>query len=212
VYSGFPAVTRPEVSQGILALGQHPNADVRAKLAAALVAWELKLPPDDCRKRLEDVQRVAPNEPSSYELLRRLGVTLPNAPLWFPPDLLVGHEPSFHTVTGTVDNGSIEEQGELSSVIVLGEGQWELLLKARGTPLHEEWPIIRLELNGHEIGRTQVTRSEIHDIPFTFDVNRSNVYQFRLVFENYLDELDAGKPARRGLTIHGMTLHRAKKD
>jgi hypothetical protein len=210
VYSGFPALTRPEIAQGVLALGERPNADVRARLAAALVAWELKLPADDCRKRLEDVQRASPNEPSSHELLRRLNVKVPDGPLWLPPDLLVGKEPTFHTVTGTVDNGSIEEQGELSSLIVLGEGQWELLLKAHGSPLHEEWPLIRLELNGHEIGRTQVTQTEARDIPFTFVVNRSNVYQFRLVFENYLDELDAGKPARRGLWIGGMTLRRAK--
>jgi hypothetical protein len=211
VYGGFPAVTKSEIAQGILSLADRPDADVRARLAAALVAWELKLPQDECRKRLEAVQQVAPNEPSSHELLVRLGAKLPDAPLWLPPDLIVGREPSFHTVTGTVDNGGIEEQGELSSVIVLGEGHWELLLRARGAPLHEEWPIIRLELNGHEIGRTQVTRSEDHDVPFTFDVNRGNVYQLRVVFENYMDELDNGKPARRHLGIGGMMFRRAKE-
>jgi hypothetical protein len=211
VYDGFPAIRKPEVTQGVLELGDRPGGDVRAKLAAALLACELQLKDDECKRRLEAVQNVVPNEVSSHILLEKYGVNSTGVTLVLPPDLLVGHEPSFHAVTGMTDSGSIEEQGETSSIVVLSKGHYEMLITAHGTPLKEEWPIIHIELNGQEIGRTQVVTSEDHPIPFTFDVNRADAYRLRVVFENYVDELIDGKISRRGLSIGAITFRRRKE-
>ena len=211
VYDGFPAIRKPEVTQGVLELGDRPGGDVRARLAAALLACELPLADTDCKRRLEAVQTLVPNEISSRILLEKFGLPFADAMLVLPRDLLVGREPSFHAVTGMTDSGSIEEQGEASSVVFFSKGHYEMLLTARATPLKEEWPIIHIELNGQEIGRTQVVTSEDKPIPFTFDVNRADAYRLRVVFENYVDQLIDGKISRRGLTLGDITFHRRKE-
>ena len=212
VYKGFAAIREPEVTQGVLELGDRPGSDVRAKLAAALLSCELKQSDADCQRRLQAVQAVLPNELSSHMLLERYDGTKRDekATLLLPPDLLVGREPTFHAVTGMTDTGSIEEQGEASSIVVLNEGKYEMLINARAVPLREQWPIIRVELNGQLVGRTQVITSEEHPIPFTFEVNRTDAYTLRIVFENFSDSLEDGKIARRGLSIGTISFRNQK--
>ena len=212
VYKGFAAIREPEVTQGVLELGDRPGTDLRAKLAAALLSCELQRPDAECKARLQAVQTLLPNELSSRMLLERFGAPPANfkTELLLPPELLVGREPSFHAVTGMTDTGTIEEQGEASSIVVLGEGHYEMLIAARATPLREEWPIIRVELNGQLIGRTQVVTTEDHPIPFAFEVNRSDAYTLRIVFENVSDSLEDGKIARRGLSIGTLRFRRQK--
>ena len=176
VFGGFPAIKQPEVAQGILDMGDRPGADLRARLLGAMLACELKNPPDDCKRRLEAVQAMAPREISSHILLEQMGAIPFERSLVLPNELLTGHEPTFNAITGTVDTGSIEEQGEVRTILVLAKGHYEMLLNAHATPLLEQWPIIRVELDGQEIGRTQVVHSDSHGIPFTFDVKAPNVF------------------------------------
>ena len=210
VYAGFPAIKEPEIAQGILEMGDKPGADLRARLTGALLACELRNPPDDCKRRLESVQAVAPRELSSHELLERMGAVAYERALNLPLELLVGHEPRYNAVTATVDNGTIEEQGELRTIVVLGKGHYEMMLIAHGAMLLDQWPIVRVELDDQVIGHTQVNEKEDHSFPFTFNINADNVYVLRIVFENYVDALDQGKIARRGLGISSITFQRSK--
>ena len=208
IFNGFPAINHPEIAPGIMALGELPQSDLRGKLLSALLAWDQNAPPDECRRRLEAVQRVLPNEVSSYNLLRRMGKAMPDAVLQLPIELIAGPR----------IGRNVEELGELDTLVVMDQGHWEMGLNAHATPLHEEWPIIRILFQApdedrskvHEIGRTQVNRAENYDVPFTFDVNRGNIYHVKIVFENRQEDFDEGHIARRGLVINGMTFRRAK--
>ena len=135
-----------------------------------------------------------------------MGTKLADAPLWLPAELIVGKKMTTNSLLG-----AIEELGEVDTLVVLDEGHWELALNARGTPLQEEWPIIRLEFNGQEIARTQVTHYDSRDVPFTFDVHRGDIYRVKVIFENQQEMLDQGHITRRGLVINGMTFRRAKE-
>jgi len=205
IYFGFPAIKDPEMSPGIRALGDNPKSDLRAKVLAAFLAWEENEPEAERRRRLEEVRKVQPNEPSACNLLRRLGSPTADGPLWIPADLIVGKKMTTRSLLGDID-----ELGEVDTVVVLDEGNWELSVNARGTPLNEVWPIIRLELNGHVVSETQVTHSENRDVPFTFKVHRGDIYHVKIVFENMQEVLDKGSITRRGLTINGLTLRRSK--
>jgi hypothetical protein len=205
VYGGFDAVTHPEILPGIDSLSQTAN-DVRAKLLAALVAWEQHAPDEEKQRRLEEVQKVAPKEPTSYTLLQRMGQRLPDTALWLPEGLLVGKKPSLYSVLG-----GIGELGEVESLVVLDKGQWEIAVTARGVPLREIWPIIRVELNGHEIGRSQVTRSEDREVPFVCEINRSNIYHVKIVFENCETQFEGGQKAMRGVAVSGVSFRKAKE-
>lgn len=206
IYQGFPSIADPEIAPGILALGDNPGGDLRGKLLAALLAWEQNAPEAERRRRLEEVRKVLPNEPTSNNLLKRMGVAVPDAPLWLPAELIAGKK-----LTTTSLLGSIEELGEVDTLVVLDEGHWELALNARGTPLHEEWPVIRLEFNGQVIARTQVTHDDNRDVPFTFDVHCGDIYRVKVILENQQEILDQGHITRRGLVINGMTFRRAKE-
>lgn len=205
IYQGFPAITDPEIAPGVKALGDNPKGDLRAKLLAALLAWEQQEPPEELKRRLELVRKACPNEASACNLLNRLGSAVADTDLWLPHELIIGRRLSSASVLGT-----IEDLGEVDTVVVLNEGHWEVCLKARGTPLHEEWPIVRLELNGKVIGRTQVNRVEDHEVPFTLDVNHGNIYHVKIIFENRMEDIVQGRVSRRGLTINGLRLRRAK--
>jgi hypothetical protein len=239
IYEGFPAVTSPEIAPGILALGDSPKGDLRARLLAALVAWEQQVRAgrvaaparEELRRRLELVRKNCLYEVSACNLLKRLGaaargVPAPpkndqdNEPLWLSYELILGKEapprgfggansPASAAGAGSA-LGAIDELGELDTVVVLNEGHWEIGLSARGTPLHEEWPIVRLEINGKVIGRTQVNRAEEHEVPFTLDVHRGNIYHLKIVFENRKEDIVQGRIARRGLIINGISFRGAK--
>ena len=230
IYQGFPAVTDPQIAPGIKALGDSPKGDLRAKLLAALVAWEQQDPPGELKQRLEIVTKKCPNEASACNLLKRLGApevsgfrfqvsglrtgppdvkpetsNLKPEVLWLPHELIVGKRGSSESALG-----AIEELGEVDTAVVLNEGNWEVNLNARGTPLHEEWPIVRLEFNGKVVGRTQVNRMQDHEVPFTLNVNRGNIYHVKIVFENRMEDVVQGRISRRGLTINGMGFRRGK--
>lgn len=206
IYNGFPAINDPELAPGIKALGDLQNGDVRARLISALLAWERKEPKEECLRRLKEVQRVSPNEPSSRNLLKRLGEPVPDSSMWLPAELIVGKKISMTSLAG-----AIQELREVDTIVVLEKGQWELGLNARATPLHEEWPIVRIELNGEVIGRTQVTRSTDREYPFTFDVLRGDIYHVKIVFENQSEVIDQGHVSRRGLTINGLALRQTSQ-
>lgn len=205
IYQGFSAITGPELAPGIRALGDNPASDLRARLLAALLAWEQREPPEELRLRLEAVRQALPNEPNACNLLKRLGADVPDTNLWLPADLIVGRRITTQSVLGAID-----ELGEVETLVVLNEGRWEVGVNARGTPLHEEWPIIRVEFNGKEIGRTQVNRAENHEAPFTVDVNRGNIYRVKIVFQNRMEDWVEGRAARRGLVINGLSFRRGR--
>lgn len=206
VFEGLPAVSDPEIAPGINAMADTNGIDVRAKLLAALLAWEHNEPEVERRRRLEDVQKVVPGEPSSFTLLKRMGVEQPERDLWLPADLLVGDKATLFSVLG-----GIGELGETQTLCVLDKGRWEIALRARGVPLNEEWPIIRMEINGQVVGRTQVTRADEHDVPFVCEVNRGNMYRIRIVFENMSTDFQQGRRAMRGVAISGITFRKAKE-
>jgi len=206
IYQGFPAITDPEIASGVRAFSDKPGADLRGKLLAALLSWEEKEPDAERRRRLDEVRKLQPNEPSSNVLLQRMGVNVPDAPLWLPTDLIVGKNISTSSLLG-----SVEDLGEVDTLVVLDEGSWELALNARGTPLHEEWPVIRVEFNGQVIAHTQVTSSESHDVPITFKVHRGDIYRVKIIFENQQEILDQGHYTRRGLVLNGMMFRRSKE-
>ncbi|MCY3019032.1 MAG: hypothetical protein NTW87_08390, partial [Planctomycetota bacterium] len=204
IYQGFPAITDPELAPGIKALADRPESDLRARLLAALLSWEQREPREEIIRRLEAVRKLQENEPSACALLERLGVAVPQTEFWLPGDLIVGRKLSAQSGLG-----AIEDLGEVDTVVVLSEGHWEMGVNARGTPLHEEWPVIGVELNGQMIARTQVNRAEDHEVPFTFAVNRGNIYHVRIVLENRMEDMLQGRVARRGLTINGLMFRRA---
>jgi len=203
VLQGFPAISDPELVPGIYALGDNPKSGLRPRLLAALLAFELGEPKVELIRRLEAVQTVAPTEPSSRSLLNRLGVKTEGGPMRLPNELLVARK-RFHVFDGVMD-----DVGAAETIAVLDKGTWELGVVARATPLHEEWPIIRLELNGQVVTRSQVTKTEFHEVPFTFVVNRTNLYSVRIVMENQREEVDEGHIMRRGLTIDGLNMRHA---
>lgn len=208
VFEGFGAIDTPEIAPGIQRLGQVAQ-DVRGKLLAALLAWERHAPDAEKKQLLLDAQRISPGEPSSHNLLKRLNAeppALPDGSLWLPPELLISPRPSPHAM-----NGSIEEIGEIGTLVFLDEGHWEMSLRAVGTPLHEEWPVVRVELGGQILGPTQVNKPIEHDVPFTFDVKRKDLFTLRLFFQNHEEDLEEGRVARRGLRILGIKFHRAKE-
>lgn len=206
IYQGFPAITDPEIAPGVRAFSDKPGSDLRGKLLAALLSWEEKEPDAERKRRLEEVRKLQPNEPTSNVLLKRMGVNVPDAPLWLPADLIVGKNISTSSLLG-----SIEDLGEVDTLVVLDEGNWELALNARATPLQEEWPLIRLEFNGQVIARTQVTHYDSRDVPVTFKVHRGDIYRVKIIFENQQEILDQGHYTRRGLVINGMTFRRSKE-
>ncbi len=203
VFEGFDAIDKPELLPGIKRLGEV-STDVRGKLLAALVAWERNEPDSERKKLLLDAQRLSPGEPTSFNLLKRLGET-PPAPkdntLWLPPALLLGPRPS----PGSID-GLIDELGEIGTLVYLEEGHWEMSLRAAGTPLNEEWPVVRVELGGQILGPTQVNKAMEHDVPFSFDVRTRDLFTLRIKFLNHRQDLEAGRIARRGLRIAGIKL------
>ncbi|HYG75321.1 MAG TPA: hypothetical protein VEK08_09995 [Planctomycetota bacterium] len=205
IYFGFPAIRDPEIAPGIRQLGDKPNSDLRAKLLAAFLAWEENEPEAERRRRLEEVRKLLPNEPSACALLRRMGVQVPEGPMWLPGELIVGKKLTSRSLLGSID-----ELGEVDTVVVLDEGNWELALNARGTPLHQIWPIVRVELNGHLVSETQVTHAEDRDVPFTFKVHRGDIYHVKIIFKNMQEVLEKGSFTRRGLTINGLTFRRSK--
>jgi hypothetical protein len=205
IYQGFPAIADSELAPGIKALGDTAGSDLRAKLLAALLSWEQHEPAEEIKRRLEEVRKLRANEPSACNLLRRLSTPVPDKDLYLPGELILGKSPTLQSALGT-----IEELGEVSTLVVLNEGHWEIGLKARATPMNEEWPIIRVELNGREIGRTQVNKPEEYEVPFTIDVNRGNIYLVRIVCENQTEELVRGHISRRGLLISGIAFRRAQ--
>ncbi|MFH0937803.1 MAG: carbohydrate-binding domain-containing protein [Planctomycetota bacterium] len=197
IFQGFPAINDRELAPGIKTLSNTAPHDLRARLLAALLAWELNDPEQERRQRLEDVQRLCPNEPSSYTLLKRMGAALSSTSFTIPNELLIGEKATFHSTLGTLN-----ELGELRTVVVLNRGPWELGVSARGTPMNEEWPIIRVLLDNVEIGRTQVTRCEDHEVAFTFDINHAKLYHVRIIFENRREELSQGHFAMRNLVVN----------
>ncbi|HLX63297.1 MAG TPA: hypothetical protein VKX17_18645 [Planctomycetota bacterium] len=204
VYEGFPAIDNPEMAPGVERLGASAP-DVRSRLLAALLAWNRQAPEAERRRLLEAVQKVAPGEPSSFNLLKRLKVPVADVPLWLPAPLIVGATPT----TGGAE-GAIEDLGEVSTIVCLNAGHWEMSLRAAGTPMHEIWPIVRVELNGVVIAATQVNKAAEHDVPFTFDVTRDDIFKLRVVFLNRQDDLEQGLAAHRGLKIAGIKFSRAK--
>ena len=215
IFQGFPSINDPEIAPGIMAMGDLPNQkDARAALLAALLSWDQNATDAERRRRLELVQRIAPFEPSSYNLLKRMNAKLPEGPLWLPSDMIVGVG-----ISETSLLGDIAELGEVDTLVVLDSGRWEMGVSARATPMHEEWPILRVEFYSsdggktlkHEVGRTQVTRPDNYEVPFTFNVNRGNIYHIKLVFENRQKEFDEGHLARRGLVINGLSFRKAKE-
>ena len=204
VYEGFPSISTPELAPGIMRLAEA-TSDVRSKLLAALLAWEKNAPEAERRKLLEAVQAVSPGEPSSLNLLKRLGKPIKEVPMWLPKELIVATVPTYASAQGT-----IEETGEVCSVVCLNAGHWEMSLRAQGTPLHEEWPIVRVEMNGLPLATTQVNKSVEHDVPFTFDVTRNDIFKLRIIFQNREDDIEGGRAARRGLTISGIKFSQGK--
>ena len=204
VYEGFPAIDNPEMAPGVMRLGEIAP-DVRSKLLAALLAWNREAPEAERRRLLEAVQKAAPGEPSSLNLLNRLGVPFPATPMLLSPELIVGSTISLHG-----ELGMIEDLGETSTVVCLNAGHWEMSLRAAGTPMHEEWPIVRVELNGRALATTQVNKAVEYDVPFTFDVTRDDIFRLRIVFLNHREDLEEGHTAHRGLTISGIKFSRAK--
>ena len=208
VFEGFGAIDTPEIAPGIQRLGQIAT-DVRGKLLAALLAWERHAPDAEKKLLLLDAQRISPGEPSSHNLLKRMNAeppALPDGSLWLPLELFISPRPSPHAM-----NGSIEEIGEIGTLVYLDEGHWEMSLRATGTPLHEEWPVVRVELGGQVLGPTQVNKAIEHDVPFTFDVKRKDLFTLRIFFQNHEEDLEEGRLARRGLRIFGIKFHRAKE-
>ena len=205
VYEGFPSISNPEIAPGVMRLGEIAP-DVRAKLLAALLAWDRQAPEAERRKLLEAVQAVLPGEVSSLNLLKRLGGPVKDVPMTMPAELITGRIPTLQSVMGT-----IEEEGEVSTVVCLNEGQWEMSLRAAGTPLHEEWPVVRVEMNGKILATTQVNKAVEHDIPFTFDVTRDDIFKVRIVFQNHQEDLEEGRASRRGLKISSIKFSHAKE-
>jgi hypothetical protein len=205
LYQGFPAVGDPEVAPGIMALADSPAGDVRARVLAALLAWEQRQPEPEIKRRLALVRERCANEVNACNLLKRLGETVPDDNLWLPAELIVGTRLTSQSLTGSVD-----ELGEVDTLVVLNPGRWEMSVHARGTPLQEEWPILGVEFDGQEVGRSQVTRSDTHEVPFTFTVNRGNIYRVKLRMINVMEDLVHGRVARRGMAIAGMSFRRAK--
>ena len=205
VYEGFPSISNPEMAPGVMRLGEIAP-DVRAKLLAALLAWDRQAPEAERRKLLEAVQAVLPGEVSSLNLLKRLGGPVKDVPMMLPPELITGRIPTLQSVLGT-----IEEEGEVCTVVCLNEGHWEMSLRAAGTPLHEEWPVVRVEMNGKTLATTQVNKAVEHDVPFTFDVTRDDIFKVRIVFQNRQEDLEEGHASRRGLKILGIKFSHAKE-
>jgi hypothetical protein len=208
VFEGFDEVDYTDILPGIEGLADT-SGDIRANLLAALLAWKRHTKHEateaECRKRLEDVQRVAPHEPTSYNLLRRMGVSLPPAVLWLPDSLIVGRSKAGRYA----GHSDIAELGVVETLVLLDQGQWEIGLKGSAVPLNGIWPIIRVELNGHEIGRTQVTRTEEHEmLPFVCEVNRGTLYNVKITFENQESDVKAGHKSMRGLSISGISFRK----
>lgn len=204
IYHGFPAINDPELAPGIKALGERPGSDVRAKLLMALLSWDQKDSFEERKRCLEQVQEIAPYEPTSYTLLRRMKIPLPEAELILPSELLVCSKATLQSVVGT-----IEELGELDTLMVMDRGHYELGLMARATPWREEWPIVSVQIDGYEIGRAQIDHPNEQEFTFTFDVNQPNIFHIKIIFENHLEDLDRGRIARRGLVIRELLLRRA---
>lgn len=204
VFQGFPAVSNPDMSPGIMRLAETAP-DTRSKLLGALLAWDRQAPEVERRRLLEAVQAVAPGEPTSLNLLQRMKVPVKDVPMWLPGDLIVGTVPTIGSILGNV-----EELGEVCTIVCLNPGRWEMSLHTSGTPLHEEWPIVRVEMNGVPLATTQVNKAVDYDVPFTFDVTRNEIFKVRIVLQNRQEDVEAGHAARRGLTIHGIKFSQAK--
>ena len=99
----------------------------------------------------------------------------------------------------------------MCTVVCLNEGHWEMSLRAAGTPLHEEWPVVRVEMNGKTLATTQINKAVEHDVPFTFDVTRDDIFKVRIVFQNRQEDLEEGRASRRGLKILGIKFSHAKE-
>jgi hypothetical protein len=204
VYEGFASINSEQIAPGVRTMADLAANDVRAKLLAALLAWDQDESAEVRARRLREVQRVSPGEPSSLALLRRMGEPAPAAPMWIPDGLLVGSKPSLFSVLGT-----ITELGEVQTLVMLDKGHWEMNINARGTPLREEWPVIRVELDGQPLGRTQINRAENHNAGFSFDIHRGNLYRLKIIFENRLEDMSDGRLSLRGLTINGIGMQHA---
>ena len=203
VFEGFPSIDNPEMAPGVMRLSEIAG-DNRSKLLGALLAWDRQAPEAERRRLLLAVQAIAPGEPSSLNLLKRLGGPVKEAPMWLPGDLIVGTGPTIGS-----ELGNIEELGEVSTLVCLNTGRWELSLRASGTPLHEEWPIVRVELDGIALATTQVNKAVEYDVPFTFDVKRNDIFKVRIVLQNREDDVEEGRAARRGLKLTGIKFSHA---
>jgi hypothetical protein len=204
VFEGFPAIDNPEMAPGVMRLAEIAG-DNRSKLLGALLAWDRQAPEAERRKLLLAVQAIAPGEPTSLNLLKRLGGPVKDAPMWLPGDLIVGTAPTIGSILG-----NIEELGEVCTLVCLNTGRWEMSLRASGTPLHEEWPIVRVELDGIALATTQVNKAVEYDVPFTFDVKRNDIFKVRIILQNRQEDVEEGRAARRGLKISGIKFSRAE--
>jgi hypothetical protein len=207
LYKGFQSVMNDELLRGYMALGERPDADVRGRLLCALIAWERGDDEAARRKRLETVLAARPNDVTAACLLSTLGkpaTPLPTTPLFLGPELIVGKEWTEHAVSG-----SILDLGSVQSVVFLTEGRWECRVQARGTPLNEEWPVLRVDIDGEEALRTRVDRAATMDLPFAFDVKRAGLYRMKFIFENPLTVFQGADKSFRGLTIEGVYFQRA---
>jgi hypothetical protein len=206
VQQGFSAVLNDETVDSQLALGDKPDSDARASLLAALLAWEKNEGEAERRARLERLIAKRPNDVTGNTLLNVLGRPLPKEPLWAGADLIVGEKASRGSV-----NGTIEDLGRVETIVFLTEGQWECRVRARGTPLNEEWPILRVEIDGVEALRARVDKAEFIDLPFTFTVKNRNLFRVRFVFENQLRLFQGSQQSHRGLVVDGVYFQRGSK-
>lgn len=204
VQQGFSSVMNDDLIPGFMVLGERPDADVRSTLMAALIRWEHGDAEKERRASLERVLARRANEVSANTLMNVLGRPLPKEPLWLGDDLIVGARSSHHSL-----NGAIQDLGSVDSLVFLTEGRWECRVQARGTPLNEEWPILRVEINGVEALRARVDKAESIQLPFTFDTKTRNLYRIRFVFENQLSLYQGNQQAFRSLLVEGVYFQRA---
>lgn len=204
VQQGFSSVMNDDLIPGFMVLGERPDADVRGTLTAALIRWEHGDAEKERRASLEKVIARRANDVSANTLLNVLGRPLPKEPLWLGEDLIVGTRSSHHSV-----NGAIQDLGTVDSLVFLTEGRWECRVQARGTPLNEEWPILRVEINGVEALRARVDKAESMQLPFAFDIKTRNLYRIRFVFENQLSLFQGNQQAFRSLIVEGVHFQRA---
>lgn len=206
VRQGFSSMMSDELIPGFMKLGERPDADVRGTLLAALIRWEHNDPEKDRRESLERVLTKRANDVSANNLLSVLGRPLPKEPLWLGEDLLVATKP-----VPFLDSGALHDLGSADSLVFLTEGRWECRVQARGTPLDEEWPMLRVEINGVEALNARVNKSESMQLPFTFENKARNLYRIRFILENNKEVYQGNQRAVRSLNVEGVYFQRTDR-